>query len=1320
MREVGVDGLFASPGLQIPISSHCEKRLLDVELDLTNSVTTLEAVQWAICELQRMELQELYSVPSDHLDDGVADGFLGRSTTGKEDNPDSENGTEDPAVATRSGIGLTQNDTHADEPIKKRTEVDGSPRYPKQQHHHTENRSKVEVRNWRQLFKATGKRKSDEEDSGSEGGKRTKASESSSQTTKKEILFVEADHGEAGKRMAERISARLVVPECIFLTNLVSHCLLVSMDQVPPLSIQEALASFRLDGPGGGASVAEGSDGITKSGSKCSTSDHMGFDPNSFDQMGFDQNGLSQTGFDQKDSISNDWLWLHKWLVKTVLSDIGDDDSFASLDWLIAFMTAARQSLIKPILDDLASDLERRENQGSVSLASYIRRAGVLEYAALRDPERIFGSLRPLFPPTVFPAPGLGEDDDERRVQGLNELWHGWLGIMVLCPRLFGAFSRFWIPTLSVDEVQSWRIKSAPTSLSGICSPLVGTVTEEHESTRGWLHATVMRRLPELAPVAFDLVVLLSALDEASTDQGASEAVLGFGKYVLTSIYKELSRNMLPKVLGAGRDLAALSDVERVMEDSGTVGFMANLKQHSHVLWRRALESYSTSKCTCCEIPHKEEMQLESSGRTKAGLDAGSMCVDSSGEGGALKASYEVGLEIQKGCLYKDPLIRLCHLTLLCCPDEVVADLLANASLVQPSSAGSFSPQSLRKLVMVMRAMWIVSGQGRGTLILELWAQHMIDHAVTASDEQALQIILAMRQLLDCDFWLNYHVLLGSSSQYATAIPIVASEDACGHQGLSWKVVWKGLHKVLDVQWLQILHLMHREGAWDLRLAVLTVLQLLNPDGTTRPQAVADRLKAVLGLFFSWLEVYDGSEENVVVGQVRKTAPMLERKSTWQCALAKEHLKCIIIELASSSFPSFTLMINSLLDFSFEHSKQTFTASSPPSSTGQLSRADQSGIPARKAGNGSPSSFCMAPLSTGKLDRYGRLELVSGPASERGSGTGSLQMADLQFTEENCRIQSDGSSPLQPYEKVRVVGSSQRRQTVSQNGASISAASEHLDEDLIRSKVLDAELASLLHRTFHRAKARSVELLDEWPCHPANVLATHLADRLETPHEVSMTMEQYEEVLPKHISSLRHIFLTDCFSQNPLLMETVELIVSHGGSRAVLRCVEFVRVLLADSIARWHGAFRTRWPHRVSQTKVGEMEAWNRIQVSRLIQLVASANWLPQPLAASGEIVSVIDGADIADLLLLVWRCMHHAMAFGSKAWGESSSNLHPTSVPAEGQATSTAATAAGDEEAGKEGTYTEWESRFFAILRRNIAKVGSHFPQVYPIRKAL
>lgn len=52
-----------------------------------------------------------------------------------------------------------------------------------------------------------------------------------------------------------------------------------------------------------------------------------------------------------------------------------------------------------------------------------------------------------------------------------------------------------------------------------------------------------------------------------------------------------------------------------------------------------------------------------------------------------------------------------------------------------------------------------------------------------------------------------------------------------------WVVVeggWKELHKVLDGQWLQILPLVHREGAWKLRLAVPTVLQLPNPELVSR------------------------------------------------------------------------------------------------------------------------------------------------------------------------------------------------------------------------------------------------------------------------------------------------------------------------------------------------------------------------------------------------------------------------------------------------------------------------------------------------------
>lgn len=48
----------------------------------------------------------------------------------------------------------------------------------------------------------------------------------------------------------------------------------------------------------------------------------------------------------------------------------------------------------------------------------------------------------------------------------------------------------------------------------------------------------------------------------------------------------------------------------------------------------------------------------------------------------------------------------------------------------------------------------------------------------------------------------------------------------------------------------------------------------------------------------------------------------------------------------------------------------------------------------------------------------------------------------------------------------------------------------------------------------------------------------------------------------------------------------LELVVKHGESREVLRCVEFVRVLLADSISRWHSSFRTRRSHSSPPPKV--------------------------------------------------------------------------------------------------------------------------------------
>jgi hypothetical protein len=85
------------------------------------------------------------------------------------------------------------------------------------------------------------------------------------------------------------------------------------------------------------------------------------------------------------------------------------------------------------------------------------------------------------------------------------------------------------------------------------CFVRKGIGPEEPKSTREWLRAAIVRRLPELAPVAYDVVVLFSGLQHDS-----DENMIGFGNYVLASIYKEVSKEVLPNVLGENLYLDAL------------------------------------------------------------------------------------------------------------------------------------------------------------------------------------------------------------------------------------------------------------------------------------------------------------------------------------------------------------------------------------------------------------------------------------------------------------------------------------------------------------------------------------------------------------------------------------------------------------------------------------------------------------------------------------------------------------------------------------------------------------------------------------------
>ncbi|KAL3687833.1 hypothetical protein R1sor_014142 [Riccia sorocarpa] len=258
MREIVAD---AAPDLGYSyrdsvIHSHCQDWLLRLELNLTDSEISLEAVKWAISELQWMEEQDLLS--------SSADGG-GESTD-----------------------------------------------------------LRVDLSTWRvMLIDAGGRMDETETSSGSE--MRDRVGKFIFSDDLKEAVLSAAG-GEAGRRMEERIDARLDIPDCVFLTKLISHCLLVSMDQSPSNSVLASLGSY-------------------------------------------DGNGET-----------SDWMWLHKFFVRTILP--GSDSGYNSLDWLVAYMTASRGTITKLVLRDLINQLQ---SGGDSPAATYLPLTGVLEYAALRD-----------------------------------------------------------------------------------------------------------------------------------------------------------------------------------------------------------------------------------------------------------------------------------------------------------------------------------------------------------------------------------------------------------------------------------------------------------------------------------------------------------------------------------------------------------------------------------------------------------------------------------------------------------------------------------------------------------------------------------------------------------------------------------------------------------------------------------------------------------------------------------------------------------------------------------------------------------------------
>ncbi|KAG6556133.1 hypothetical protein Mapa_002074 [Marchantia paleacea] len=311
MREVGVDSHLPAPDLGYSfghsvIHKLCQEWLLQVELDLTNSKITYGAVKWAISELQRMEENDWYS-GDDSLDIGSSSS---RSDDVGEWNSGSSRLPSDSMNAVRRRDRFTAGNGEE------------SPR--------------IDLVNWRNLLIAAGGCREEPDQGGLsiEGDKRARVTKFSFSSALKEALIA-AEGGMAGGRMAERINSRFELPECVFLTKLVSQCLLVSLDQTPCSDTCAALASTRNE----------------------------------------EQN--------------SDWMWLHRWFVRTLIPGTGNDSSYDALDWLVAHMTASRGTITKLVLDDLLADLSNfNEGDEQPPVATYIRRTGVLEYAALRKPDK--------------------------------------------------------------------------------------------------------------------------------------------------------------------------------------------------------------------------------------------------------------------------------------------------------------------------------------------------------------------------------------------------------------------------------------------------------------------------------------------------------------------------------------------------------------------------------------------------------------------------------------------------------------------------------------------------------------------------------------------------------------------------------------------------------------------------------------------------------------------------------------------------------------------------------------------------------------------
>lgn len=167
----------------------------------------------------------------------------------------------------------------------------------------------------------------------SPSGKRARTSEKDMTINNKDVYecleaaVKEADCGKAGATMAERVQAWLSWPQCLNLTKLIRHCLDKSLSQQPP----------------------------------------------------------------RKDNVKQSGVWLHQWLVKTIMQNTPKEAQRTVLhqsvsgDWLVAHLTAVNPKIfVAVVLDDLVEDVVECRHRSLTTFSPYVQRVGILEYAALR------------------------------------------------------------------------------------------------------------------------------------------------------------------------------------------------------------------------------------------------------------------------------------------------------------------------------------------------------------------------------------------------------------------------------------------------------------------------------------------------------------------------------------------------------------------------------------------------------------------------------------------------------------------------------------------------------------------------------------------------------------------------------------------------------------------------------------------------------------------------------------------------------------------------------------------------------------------------